>query len=79
MLFDIKVPETKVDAFDEPSVKVPPDKFDPIVIAEFVTVERMLFDNKVPFIVVDAFTDPSVKVPPDKLEPIVIAIVGAVV
>ena len=56
MLFDIKVPDTVVDAFDEPSVKVPPDKFDPIVIAEFVTIERMLlFIIKVPSIVVDAF------------------------
>ena len=55
MLFDIKVPDTVVDAFAEPSVKVPPDKLEPIVIAEFDTVERMLFDIKVPFIVVDAF------------------------
>ena len=79
MLFDIKVPETKVDAFDEPSVKVPPDKLEPIVIAAVICSALMVFSIKVPSIVVDAFTDPSVKVPPDKFDPIVIAIVGAVV
>ena len=63
MLFDIKVPETMVDAFADPILKVPPDKLEPIVIAAVICSALMVFSIKVPSIVVDEFADPIVTEP----------------
>ena len=63
MVLVFKVPSTVVDAFAEPSLNVPPDKFDPIVIASVICSALMVFSIKVPSIVVDEFADPIVTEP----------------